>query len=103
MRFRELWSDHQPALPTENGFDKSLKEDILAAYLEPFTRFESMERLHRAMHLTVKLETAWRLFKWSQDAVYDEPESVLYFTKAQVLQKIAKLLIWQDEQNGISR
>lgn len=93
LRFRHLWGEGQAVLPSGQEQDNELKEAILEAYLEPFTRFETMDRLHEAMILTRKLRSSWRLLKWHQDILYDEPESPHYHKRARLMQRIAREMI----------
>ena len=99
IRFRELWTGAQPSLPAELADDKELKNRILEAYLEPFTRFENEHRLQAAMAMVGKLETAWRLFKWSKEIDSNEPESLSYQDLARGLQNIARQMIGRETAN----
>ena len=99
IRFRELWTGAQPTLPAEKADDKELKNSILEAYLGPFTRFEDEHRLQAAMAIVGKLETAWRLFKWSKEIDSHEPESLSYQDLARGLQKIARQMIGRETAN----
>ena len=90
IRFRELST---ASLPAAKEDDKKLKKIILDAYLEPFTRFENIDRLQTAMVLARKLQPAWRLYKWSQEVSEKEPDSVSYHFLARHLQIIAKQTI----------
>lgn len=93
LRFRHLWSEGQPALPSGPEQDNELTQATLEAYLEPFTRFETMDRLHEAMALTARLQSVWRLLKWNQDIFYDEPQTPSYYGRARLLQRIAREMI----------
>ena len=93
LRFRYLWSEGQPALPAGAEQDSELKQAILEAYLEPFTRFETMDRLHEAMALTARLRTVWRLLKWNLDIFYDEPQTPAYHERARLMQRIAREML----------
>lgn len=93
LRFRYMWSEGQPALPSGAEQDSELVQAILEAYLEPFTRFETMDRLHEAMALTARLTTVWRLLKWNQDIFYDEPQTPAYHKRARLMQRIAREMI----------
>jgi len=93
IRFRELWGGTQPALPAQREYDSELKKTILEAYLEPFSQFGDKDRLQAAMALASELQSAWRLFKWSQEIDYEEPQSLSYQFLARGLQKIARQMI----------
>lgn len=93
LRFRPFWSEEQPDLPSGQEQDNELKEAIVEAYLEPFTRFETMDRLLEAMTLTRKLRSFWRLLKWNQEIFYDEPETPYYHSRARLMQRIAREMI----------
>jgi len=93
LRFRHFWSEGQPALPSGAEQDSELSQAIVEAYLEPFTRFETMDRLREAMALTARLRNVWRLLKWNQDIFYDEPQTPAYHARARLLQRIAREMI----------
>ena len=97
LRFRELWSSAQPPLPADQEYDVKLRKSIIEAYLEPFARFESKDKLQAAMALAEKLQPAWRLFKWSQEMGNNEPGSLSYYDFAHFLQGRARHVMGRED------
>jgi len=66
---------------------------VQAAYLEPFTPFESRARLFEAMQLVRQLENLWLLFRWNRVLRKQEHECIAYQSAARHMQKNARSMI----------
>jgi hypothetical protein len=73
--------------------------DVKDAYLTPFTGFEPMDRLKQCFDLADRLLPAWQLYRWSRQLEHIEPDSVAYFAKARVMQRICRTLISRHESS----
>jgi hypothetical protein len=93
LRFRTLWQGAQPPLPDSDEACASLQEAIASAYLEPFSRFDTPERLHEALALAQNLEGPWRLLKWARAIELEDYGGFHYQRIARTMRRIARELI----------
>lgn len=93
LRFRTLWQGAQPRLPDTDEACAGLREAIASAYLEPFSRFDTPQRLREALALAGKLEGPWRLLKWVRAIELEDYGGFHYQRIARTMRRIARELI----------
>lgn len=82
-----------PGTGAGRGGEAAVHERIKDAFMAPFTVFESPDRLREAFALTAEIYNAWKLYLWSHQLAYIEPESVSYAVWARTMQGISRNLL----------
>ena len=71
---------------------------IIDAYLESFTDFETAENLREAMQIVASLQTAWLFHTWSEEMKYLEENGREYRDAASKVQSIARQMIKESPE-----